>query len=230
MGRRTASSSWAGAWPIPSPCRRGSPTRGVSLGTRAVVVEESGRRQELDESYCRLEASYAYAFFALVDEIRFSLGRMRGNVVRLDRPLDEDDERGLDYGTAEITWRVLELLRFRTSILFGFSQEGFEIGGAADVVIGRPEGTSLTFGGEGVTTLGGTGRVRLGWRTVPRMPMGATIEVTTFPADGNAGVRLLYDVAYELYPGAHIRAEVGCRGWNSTTGGPSLGGELVLAF
>ena len=198
----------------------------VQLGTRA-VIDSMGDRQELSEHYYLLEASYSYSFFSEVDEIQLALGRMRGNVVHLGSSVDE---RGIDYGRAAITWRALDLLRFRTGVLFGFSQSGFEVGASGYVIIGQPEGTSLTFGGEGITTLGGTGKVRLGWATLPRIPMGATVEVTTYPAGEDAGVRLLYDVAYELYPGAYARIEGGYRGWNSTTGGLSLGGELALAF
>ena len=201
----------------------------VQLGTRA-VVESDGTRRNLDEHYYSVEASYSHSFFLVVDEIRFALGRLRGNVVDTDMPAGPQDERGLDYGTATIVWKAHAWVRFRTGVLFGFSHRGFEVGGAGDVVVGDHEGTSLTFGAEGVTTLGVTGRARLGWLTVPKLPMGATVEVTNWPVGDEAGLRLLFDAAYQLYPGAHLRVEAGYRGWNSTTGGVSLGGELALSF
>lgn len=201
----------------------------VQLGTRA-VIETDGTRRNLDEHYYSLEASYAYSFFLVVEEIRFALGRLRGNVVDTDMPGGPEDTRGLDYGTATIMWKAHDWVRFRTGVLFGFSHRGFEVGGAGDIVIGDHEGTSLTLGADGVTTLGVTGRARLGWLTVPRLPMGATVEITNWPVGDEAGLRLLFDAAYQLYPGAHLRVEAGYRGWNSTTGGVSLGGELALAF
>jgi hypothetical protein len=195
----------------------------VSLGGRGVLGEDGVRRTH-EEHYYRTEVGYSYAFFALVDEIRLNVGRMRSNAATVQ------GKRGLDYGSASITWRVADHLRLATTVLFGFSHAGFEVGAGADAILGEPEGTSLTLGLDGITTLGVTGRARLGWRTITRVPMGATVEVTTFPVDENAGVRLLYDAGYEIYPGAMIRAEVGYRGWSSTTGGLSAGANVALAF
>ena len=200
----------------------------VQLGTRTTEDAAGTHRERSD--YYELEASYAYAFFVVVDEIRLALGRMRAHVHNVDAPDESQGTLGLDYGTAQITWRAHDILRFRTGVLFGISHDGFEVGGLLDVIIGQREGTNLTFGVEGATTLGATGRARLGWLTIPSVPMGATIEVTTWPLAGDGGLRLLYDIAYELYPGAFLRAEAGYRGWDSTTGGLSAGGELALAF
>jgi hypothetical protein len=183
----------------------------------------------LSAQYYRLEASYAHGFFTIVDEIRFSLGRMRGVVEGVgDDPGPRDP--GMDYGTAEITWFAHDLVRFRTAILFGFSQVGFEWGGGLAMTIGDPDSTSLTLGVDGATTVGLAGKLRLGWLTIPRVPMGATIEVTGYPLGDETGMRLLYDVGYEIYPGAIVRVEAGYRGWASTAGGPSLGGEMTFAF
>ena len=118
----------------------------------------------------------------------------------------------------------------RSRLVFGVSQSGFELGGALALVVGEPEGTGLELGFEGVTGLGVTGRLRLGWATVPRVPMGATIELTNFPTGDAAGVRLLFDAGYELYPGALLRVTGGYRGWTSVVGGPSLAADLLLAF
>lgn len=202
----------------------------VGLGTRSTPASDR------TEQYWRVEAGYAHAFYTRVEEVRLAIGRVRGNVVRLEAPSDptlpdsERDERGLDYGTAEITWWLHDLVRARTSILFGYSQEGFAMGGGGELILGRPESTSFSAGVSGVNTVGWTVFVRLGWLTIPRVPMGATIEITTFPADAETGMRLLYDVGWALYPGALLKLQAGYRGWNSTTGGPSLGTEIALAF
>jgi hypothetical protein len=198
----------------------------VNLGERE-VVDASGTARQETEAYYRVGVMYSYSFFSIVDTILIGLGRMRGNVVD---PEMAEDERGVDYGHGHITWHLHDLFRLETGILFGFSQEGFEIGGHTDLLIGEPEGNSVTLGVDGITGLGATGKVRLGWATVPRFPMGATLEVTTFPVGDKTGMRLLYDVAFEIYPGAFARVEAGYRGWGSTTGGLSLGAELVLSL
>jgi len=196
----------------------------VNLGARQ-VLDGAGMPVQRLEYYYNVGVTYAYSFFSIVDTIQIGLGRMRGNAAER-----MDDQRGVDYGHGEITWHAHDLLRFETGLLFGFSQSGFEIGGKTDIIIGEPDGNSLTLGISGVTNLGVTGKIRLAWATVPRWPMGATVEVTTYPVGDRSGMRLLYDISYQLYPGAFVRLEGGYRGWGSTVGGPSLGGELALSF
>jgi hypothetical protein len=200
----------------------------VGLGRRRWQTPDGD--VDTDEHYWRWEASYEHSFFTVVDSIRIRAGQMRGEVARVDGTSVTMGEVGVDYGRADVVWRAHDKLRFRTAIAFGFSQRGFEIGGAADLIIGLPEGPNLSVGMEGMTTLGFTGRLRLGWLVTPKLPMGATVEVTTFPVADEPGMRLLLDVAYELYPGAYVRMIGGYRGWTSTIGGPSLGAELALAF
>ena len=208
--------------------RAGASFEYVSLGKRTLPAGVSGPRAA---SYWRTAASFGYSFFGVVDAIRFELGVLRGEqqVVGFDAT-PTTQAIGFNWGSGELLFRVHELVRIRSRLIFGVSQEGFELGGALGVVIGDPDGTSLELGGEGVTGLGVTGRLRLGWATVPRVPMGATIELTTFPIDDAAGVRLLFDAAYEIYPGALIRVTGGYRGWTSVAGGPSLAADLVIAF
>jgi hypothetical protein len=200
----------------------------VGLGQRTFQDAE-GALVQTDERYWRWEASYEHAFFSVVDSIRIRAGQMRGQVARTGREVREEDV-GVDYGSAEVVWRALDVLRFRTAVAFGFSQRGFELGGAADVILGQPEGPNLSLGVEGMTTLGVTGRLRLGWLVMPRLPMGATVEVTTFPVGDEPGMRLLLDASYEIYPGAYLRLIGGYRGWTSTIGGPSIGAEMAFAF
>lgn len=200
----------------------------VSLGRREFQTPDGV--VETSERYWRWEASYEHSFFWVADSVRLRVGQLRGDVARTDGSRVTLDEIGLDYGSAEVVWRVLDLWRFRTTVGFGFSQEGFEVGGGLDMIIGEIDGPSLTVGVDGMTTLGATGRLRLGWRVTPRLPMGATVEVTTFPVGDEPGMRLLLDAAYQFYPGAYLKLVGGYRGWTSTIGGPSLGLELALAF
>jgi|GEM_PF-1086580 len=208
--------------------RAGASFEYVSLGQRTLPAGVSGPRAA---SYWRTAASFGYSFFGVVDAIRFELGVLRGEQQLVDFDTTRTTEAlGFNWGSGELLFRLHELVRIRSRLIFGVSEQGFELGGALGLVIGDPDGTSLELGGEGVTGLGATGRLRLGWATVPRVPMGATIELTTFPTDDVAGVRLLFDAAYEIYPGALIRVTGGYRGWTSVAGGPSLAADLVIAF
>lgn len=208
--------------------RAGASFEYVSLGQRTLPAGVSGPRAA---SYWRSAASFGYSFFGVVDAIRFEVGVLRGEqeLVGADA-MRTTGALGFNWGSGELLFRLHELVRLRSRLIFGVSEQGFELGGALGVVIGDPDGTSLELAGEGVTGLGATGRLRLGWATVRRVPMGATIELTTFPTDDVAGVRLLFDAAYEIYPGALIRLTGGYRGWTSVAGGPSLAADVVIAF
>lgn len=199
----------------------------VDFGKR--TLRNSGRRPD---DYYRLDASYAYSFFSTVEEIRFTYALVRGESAKLDASNDqyEDFKPGIDYGKARITWFVLDILRFRTSVLLGFSQEGFEYGGGLDMVIGNPLSANLALGVELIDTMGVTGKLRLGWLAAPRLPMGAGIEVTNFPSSDDTGVRLLYDVGYRFAYFAEATVFGGYQARTSVTGGPAAGAELVLRF
>jgi hypothetical protein len=60
--------------------------------------------------------------------------------------------------------------------------------------------------------------------------MGAALELTTFPLGQDAGVRLLYDVAYVYAPGSSVALRAGFQGRTSVTGGPSAGLMVRHAF
>lgn len=208
--------------------RAGASFEYVSLGQRDLPPGIAGPRAA---SYWRSSVNFGYSFFGVVDAIRFELGALRGEqeLVGSDAARTTD-ALGFNWGSGELLFRLHELVRVRSRLVFGVSQSGFELGGALALVVGEPEGTGLEVGFEGVTGLGVTGRLRLGWATVPRVPMGATIELTNFPTGDAAGVRLLFDAGYELYPGALLRVTGGYRGWTSVVGGPSLAADLLLAF
>ncbi len=63
--------------------------------------------------------------------------------------------------------------------------------------IGHLGGTRLELGGELLTDLGNRGWLGFTWTTIPRVPMGLTVELTERPGgeDGATGARLLYDLA-----------------------------------
>ena len=178
----------------------------------------------VDDHFYRLEASFTYAFLGNLEDISVFVGRVRGAGAQLAGGVATPIEIGIDYGRGSITWRIVPLVHVETSVLFGFSQSGFEYGGAGNIMVGDPAGASLTFGVEGLSSLGWTGRLRLAWLVVRRMPMAASVEVTTFPAGQDAGVRLEQEIGYVIYPGALVRLRAGYQARTSITGGLGLGG------
>ncbi|HMI93920.1 MAG TPA: hypothetical protein VK509_21245, partial [Polyangiales bacterium] len=202
------------------------------------------------DRYYRLEAGYGYSFLRTVEDVQLTVVRVRGEagavidglgapVDALGTPVDglamavdstELLEPGIDYGRAQVTLFVRDGIRLRGSTLLGASQKGFEYGGGGSMVLGEPEAASFTLGVEAITTLGATGLMRLGFAVTPALPMGASLELTSFPLGEDAGVRLLYDVGWAYAPGSAIVLRGGFQGRTSVTGGVSAGLSLRHAF
>jgi hypothetical protein len=197
----------------------------VDLGGFEVRSGTPGGKER--DHYYHLEAQYAYSFYRTIDEIEFALGHLRGDVLDQSQ-LTTQSKVGLDYGRSALTFAFGSWFRIRTGVLLGVSTEGFEGGFELGLIVGDRRGTQLSLDGGYVTRLGGRVGTRLGWATIPRLPMGARVEITNFPTDDYLGVRLLFDLGFELTPAASIRLEAGYRGRTSLAGGPSLG--LVLRY
>jgi hypothetical protein len=114
--------------------------------------------------------------------------------------------------------------------LLGATHKGFEYGGGGALVLGEPDGSSFTLGAEGITTLGATASMRLGFAFTRALPMGAALELTNFPIGDDAGVRLLYDVGYAFAPASVIALRAGFQGRTNVTGGASAGATFRYSF
>jgi hypothetical protein len=192
------------------------------------VPSITGANKDRD-NYYQLEAQYAYSFYRTIDEIEFALGHLRGDI--LDQSSYERRNKvGLDYGRAALTLALGSWFRVRGGVLLGVSTEGFEGGFDLGVIVGDRSGTQLSIEGGFVSQLGGRVGTRLGWATIPRLPMGARVEITNFPTDDYLGVRLLFDLGFQITDAALVRLEGGYRGRTSLAGGPSLGLTVRYGF
>ena len=137
---------------------------------------------------------------------------------------------GIDFGRANVTLFAFDLLRLRTALLLGASQQGFEWGGSGELVIGDPLSEHLLIGVESLTTLGSTGYLSLGFNASAAIPMAARVELTDFPLGSDAAVRLLYEVGYRFTPITEVAVRAGYQGRTSVIGGPSLGVAMRYGF
>jgi len=212
----------------------------VDLGQFDIADPTTGEKIDNErDGYYHLEAQYAYRFFRTIEELEFALGRMRGDVLdqddlqrRLDLGVDVGKRRkvGLDYGRSAITFAFGSFFRLRTGVLLGVSTTGFEGGFELATILGERDGTQLEFKGGYVSGLGGNFGTRLGWATVPRVPMGASVEITNFPTADDLGVRMLFDLGFQLTDAALVRLVGGYRGRTSLAGGPSFALEANYGF
>ena len=199
----------------------------VDYGDRSLP----GATAKLHDRYYRLEAGYAYAFLTQVEAIRLSIVRVRGEAaVAAAASSFMQALPGIDFGRAEITLQPMEWLRLRSAVSLGASQRGFEYGGGGAILLGDPYDVNLDLSVESMTTLGTTAGLRFGFRAHPRVPMGASVEVSSFPLGDDAGVRLLYDVGYRFGPVTRLMLRAGYQGRTSVSGGPALGASFDYGF
>jgi hypothetical protein len=189
------------------------------------------------DRYYRLEADYLHRLLTSVagvrvDSIRIGVGHLRARVPPLHPPLPPNwpplegpppvVRTGLDYGFSELEVGLSPILGVTTRLVLGGNVEGFAAGLGGRIRIGPTQGAHVELEGETISGLGSTGTVRLAWDTVPRVPMSAAVQVSSFP-DGPTGVRLLYRADFELSESLTLGALVGYQARISISGGPSLG-------
>jgi hypothetical protein len=182
-----------------------------------------GRR----DAYYHLEGQYAYRFFRTIEEREVGIGYLDGRLLDPDRLARERVQLG--YGRTAISFALGDWFRVRPGLVLGVSRVGFEAGGDLALSVGDRDGTEFSLYGGYVSRMGGHGGARLGWSTVPHVPMGARVEVTNFPNAEDVGVRLLFDIGYQ-WNAVLVRFIGGYRGRTSLAGGPSLALEVGHAF
>lgn len=202
----------------------------VDFGDRPLLPDG----EATPDRYYRAEAGYAYHFMSFVDDIRLAVVHVRGAASQVessdDGPRVKRFDPGIDFGRASVGIRLATGVRLRGALLLGASQDGFESGAGAEVVLGDPEGNHLRAGAERLSTLGLIAGMHMGFMATDAVPMGAGIEVTDFPVGDGHGVRLLYDVGYRFAPASELMLRAGFQGRSSLTGGPSIGLRTRFAF
>ena len=179
----------------------------VDYGTRTV----SGTK--LVDRYYRLDADFSYRLLAYpLEEMRVGFTRLLG-----------DTESTMCTGspcTAQAGYRVggwfelglgvIEGVRFDGRVLVMATQTGFKVGGRFEARLGVLDASHVALGVESMADVGTNGYFRLGWGTVPGLPMAATVEITNMPDnDRSTGVRLYYDIARSVGGGFKLGVRVG---------------------
>jgi hypothetical protein len=197
----------------------------VDYGTR-----RQGTARYVDRFY-RIEADYLYRMLSSVaglrlESIRIGVGHLRARVPpdSTGFPLDPPPQlrTGLDYGFSELDVGLSSNFGITGKIILGGNAEGFAAGVGGRMRIGRPRGSRVEIEAESTSGLGSSATLRLGWDTVPRVPMSAAVQVTSFPV-GPTGVRLLYRADFEVSDALTLGALVGYQGRVSIYGGPTVG-------
>src|SRR5262249_21210411 len=134
-----------------------------------------------------------------------------------------------------VRFRLADAWHLETELLTSITEVGFSVGTGGALLIGDPYGSKLSLGFE---TIGIEKSTYFGRRFYTKMDILATcrlilspmIEVTDMPHAEAFGVRLLGEADMDLGRGFMLGLRGGYQARKSTSGGPSVGGNLALAF
>ncbi len=201
----------------------------VDYGTRTV------NGQKLEDRYYRVDADFAYKLWAYpLEEIRVGYTRLLGNTESMTCP-------GTPPCTPEVGFKVagwfelglapIEGIHFDARMMVMATAAGFEVGGRGEARLGVLDGSHIALGVESMADVGTSGYFRLGWGTVPKLPMSATVEVTNLPAQtSETGVRIFYDVAREVADGVRVGVRIGYAARVETVAGFTGGAGATVDF
>lgn len=198
-----------------------------------------GSRERLSDAYYRIDADFAYRLLTYpLEQIRFGYTRMIGDVPNseLDAPTACGTECSLHVGFKVGGWFEVRLgvgdgvdLDARAMVLA--TNIGFGVGGRGELRFGVEDGNHVAASVEMIQDIGTTAGFRLGWATVPRLPMAATVEVTDMPSETRAtGVRFVYDIAFPVSEGMRLGGRIGYQARDADVGGVSGGANLTADF
>jgi hypothetical protein len=193
----------------------------VDFGSRKLP----GATNTLTDRYYRVDADFAYRLWAYpVDELRVGYTRLIGDV-----------PSGPDNGFRVSGWFELGLAPVEGVHVDGrvmvLASSNFEAGFRGEVRLGDRDASHVAAGVEYLADVGANGFFRLGWGTVPGVPMSATVEVTNLPArEKDVGVRLYYDIAHAIVPGVRLGIRVGYAARDQEHYGFTSGGNVVVDF
>jgi hypothetical protein len=193
----------------------------------------AGRR--LVDRYYRIDAAFSYRLLTYpVEEVRVGYTRVLGDTAATECANASPCVAEAGYkvgGWVELGLSTVEGLRLDARLLVMASQAGFQVGGRAELRLGAADGNHLALAVESMADVGASGAFRLGWGSVPRLPMAATVEITDLPnSDRPTGVRLYYDVSHALGGGIRLGLRAGYAARNQRITGFTGGGNATVDF
>ncbi len=217
--------------------------------------DASGRAYQ--DRYHQLEVDYLFRTLSKISYIRLGYVNLRGDVPPpaafgrepLGAVVEAQRPSGMDYGFAEVALDGTDLVGFTGKLILGADEAGFASGVGGAIRIGPDTSAHLEIGGQTIQRVGGDAFVRLAWDTVPRWPMALGLHVTNIPAatlkpggsptmsmqertDAGApvGLRIVYDVGFEVTQQVTIFVRGGYQARVATSGGPAVGGGMTVAW
>ncbi len=201
----------------------------VDFGTRTVAGTK------LIDRYYRIDADFSYRLLAYpLEELRVGYTQLLGDSQTTMCPTTAPCTGQVGYkagGWFELGLAPIEGVRLDGRILVMATQTGFNLGGRLEARLGVLDASHVAIGVESMADVGINGYFRLGWGTVPGLPMAATVEITNMPdAESDTGVRLYYDVARAVGHGVRIGVRLGYAARRQTVAGFTGGANATVDF
>ncbi|MCX5743230.1 MAG: hypothetical protein NT062_12120 [Proteobacteria bacterium] len=179
----------------------------------------------LTDRYYRIDADFAYRLWAYpLEEIRVGYTRLIGETAGI--------AAGFKLaGWFELGLAPVEGVHLDGRLIVMANQSGFAAGVRGEARLGDRDASHVALGAEYLDGVGATGFFRLGWGTVPRLPMSATVEISNLPSpDRETGVRLYYEVSFEVVDGLRIGLRAGYAARNQAINGFTGGAGATVEF
>jgi hypothetical protein len=207
------------------------------MGAESVSVPDRYLRGDIEATYRLLRFPLHSLRFGYTYLVGTTPETERGDGV-CDMGLGDQDDDFCEYGAGfkaggwvELELRFLRIVHLLVRGQVHAATRDFNWGTRDELRIGSELGSHVALGVEALRDVGTAVYFRLGWDTVPRLPMAATIEITDFPAPHRAAaVRLLYDVAYPMDNGLRLGLRAGYQARDQGIGGPTVGASVALDF
>lgn len=183
------------------------------------------------DNFYRFDADFSYRLWSYpLEEIRIGYTRLLGHTP--DGMTGNSAEAGFKVGGwFELGLAAVEGIRLDGRMVVMASQDGFAVGGRGEARLGDRDASHVALGVEYLAAVGTNGFFRLGWGTVPHLPMSATVEITNLPArEQPTGVRLYYDIGREVAPGVRLGIRIGYAARNQSVAGFTGGAGAAVEF
>jgi hypothetical protein len=199
-------------------------------------VEFGNRSGATADHYYRFDADFSYRLWQYpLEEIRIGYTRLLGTTEMAptcDPTAMDCTAAGFKVGGwVELGLAPVEGVRFDGRLSVMAAQEGFAVGGRGEIRLGDRNASHVATGVEYLAAVGTNGFFRVGWGTVPKAPMSATVEVTNMPASHrDTGVRLYYDIGTDVSRGVRLGVRVGYAARNQSVSGFTGGAGATVEF
>jgi hypothetical protein len=184
------------------------------------------------DHFYRFDADFSYRLWTYpLEEIRVGYTRLIGDTLTEGSDTMVAEAGFKVAGWFELGLAAVEGVRVDGRMIVMATQQGFAVGGRGEARLGDRDQSHVALGVEYLADVGSNGFFRLGWGTVPKVPMSATVEITNLPASyRDTGVRLYYDVAVEVAPGVRAGLRVGYAARNQLVAGFTGGAGAAVEF